>query len=313
MTTLQRFKSNGAIVASTTQIDSLGDIVHYLNFHEFDQATHRNAQTHPLYVNGSRVQASYFNYTISSRFQPIRNIKTGYTEAYEAFLVVNVLHGSHRPLAPLSAFDLHFDQAGITYIDRLARTVHTLNFLAQGGKTRLHLNVHPLHLTAVKQDHGRVFEGILQQCGIETSQVVLEVQEHAVPHRDTLRDALQEWQSKGYQIAFDKVGTEHQDFDALFGLAPNFIKLDSRLLDAAVQDGSTYADLQAAIERAHARHISVIATGIETAEQLDTARQLGVIRLQGFLLGRPAPAIDQDEAGETRKRATYSRDKSVVS
>lgn len=282
-----------------THLHALSDLVHYLNFHEFHQAPHRNAQTHPLYVSAGSVQASYFNYIISSRFQPIRNIRSGQIDAHDALLVVNKLHGDHRPLVPLSAFQLHFDQAGITYIDRLARTVNTLNFLAQGGETQLHLNVHPLHLIAVQKDHGRVFEGILRQCGVETSRIVLEVQEHAIENRQFLHDAIQDWQSRGYRIALDNVGRHHCDIEKLLSLSPDILKLDQRLLNDVASGAIALAHIRDHLAQASAQGIKVIATGIETVDQLDLALQLGITRLQGFLLGKPTFTLEHDDARDS--------------
>lgn len=294
---------------SKTNTEALREIVHYLNQHEFQQASHRNAQFHPLYVTALKVKATYFNYKLSSRFQPIFNLRNGRTEAHEAFINVKPLSGGTlaEALTPNSVFLLPFDQAGITYIDRLARTANTLNFLAQNdslahtggfadkGSQQLHLNVHPLLLTAVKSDHGKVFEGILHQCGIETSQITLEVSEYAIPDKDLLADAIKAWQERGYRIAIDNFGRIHQDSAAIVKFAPDVIKLDRRFLAEAEGDATLLTPLQALLERAGEQDIDVIATGVETAIQLDFVRQLGIGMAQGYLLGKPAGFIDTDE------------------
>jgi hypothetical protein len=56
----------------------------------------------------------------------------------------------------------------VMHFDRLCRTLHALNFLAQrqhaGGY--LQLAVHPRHLLAVPSQHGLVYEAILKRCGL---------------------------------------------------------------------------------------------------------------------------------------------------
>ena len=49
------------------------------------------------------------------------------------------------------------------------------------------------------------------------------------------------------------------------------------------------AFLTATIERAHARHISVVAEGVETVELWRAMKEMGVDAAQGFLVARPLP------------------------
>lgn len=283
---------------SSSQIEALHEIVHYLNLHEFHQASHRNAQFHPLYVTALKVKATYFNYKLSSTFQPVRNIRTGLTEAHEAFINIKPITGSApiEPLSPNAIFLLPFDQAGITYIDRLARTVNTLNFLAQDGKHQLHLNVHPNHLRAVSGDHGKVFEGILRQCGIDTAQITLEVPEYAVHDKSLLQDALRAWQEKGYRIAIDNFGRDHHDSSRLEDLRPDTVKIDRNFLIATEKSAAHHEALNALLRQSELQGFEIIATGIETPSQLDFVRQLGIEKVQGYLLGRPAGFIDTEES-----------------
>ena len=57
------------------------------------------------------------------------------------------------------------------------------------------------------------------------------------------------------------------------------------------------------VELARKLELDVIAEGIETAAQLDALRDLGVELGQGFLLGRPAPALSGRFRRETAWRS----------
>jgi EAL domain-containing protein (putative c-di-GMP-specific phosphodiesterase class I) len=52
--------------------------------------------------------------------------------------------------------------------------------------------------------------------------------------------------------------------------------------------------LRALQELANHWHASVVAEGVETAEQLAVIRELGMGSGQGYLLGRPAPGRQAD-------------------
>ena len=57
---------------------------------------------------------------------------------------------------------------------------------------------------------------------------------------------------------------------------------------------------------ARALDLKTVAEGVETPEQLETLKTVGVDELQGYLLGRPMPAADFQrllEAGQQEQTA----------
>ena len=71
-------------------------------------------------------------------------------------------------------------------------------------------------------------------------------------------------------------------------LYPDVIKLDLRLLDE--RDPEDVARIVTAVgAEAERRHATVLAEGIDSEEQLATARAAGATLGQGYLLGEPAP------------------------
>ncbi len=55
-------------------------------------------------------------------------------------------------------------------------------------------------------------------------------------------------------------------------------------------DTKARAVIRALVDLAHAHDLTVVAEGVETAEQLEIIRELGCDKAQGFLLGRPMTA-----------------------
>lgn len=264
--------------------EAVGDLLAYLNQREFTDGGGDRGDR-PLYADGERIHARYAGWRLDTLFQPIVDLNEGDAIGHEALLRVHTPNGT---LAPEVLFQQRADVAGITYLDRLARTLHALNFLVRELRGALHLNVHPHHLLAVSTDHGRVFEGILRQCGLAPEQIVLEVAEHAIREKQRLRHAIAAWQGKGYRIAIDNFGCGHTQLARVLNLAPDIIKLDRRLLSAAELQPRSRQTLAELSIRAGVRDIRVIATGIETAAQLALVKELRFGLGQGFLLGMPA-------------------------
>jgi EAL domain-containing protein (putative c-di-GMP-specific phosphodiesterase class I) len=273
---------------AATRTAALSGVLEYLNTREFA----RHAAGEPtLFSHQDRIRAHYASFSLDSLFQPLFDFQQRRIIGHEALLASVTNNGTSavgNVLSPERVFTLAANE-DITFVDRLARTLHALNFLLQDASGMLHLNVHPHHLLAVSADHGRVFEGILKQCGLDTRRIVLEIPEYAVPEKRRLADAIAAWQEKGYQIAIDNVGREPLQVSRLRKLKPRYLKLDRQLLQQALLDRRRLGTLSNAVAVAMADGISVIGTGIESRSQLDVLHELGVAIGQGYLFGRPQP------------------------
>lgn len=282
-------------MSSTEAVD---DIINYLNRREFGSnlSPAGGAHDRPLYSTGQYIHADYAGLRLGSLFQPIIAAGGDATiVGFEALLAAETVSGFTplgTALAPQSIFALPHSREEIIALDRLARTLHALNFLVQDQGADLHLNVDPHHLVAVNGDHGQVFEQILRQCGLDPTAIILEVPEHRIRDKTRLRTAIASWQSRGYRIAIDNFEQTTQ-WQRVLGLNPDFVKLDRKLLQDATGNNRQRDAIERFIGRARTAGIAVIATGIESSAQYDLACEVGATRLQGFLLGRPAPSCDQ--------------------
>ena len=129
--------------------------------------------------------------------------------------------------------------------------------------------------------------GLLQ--GVEDlSRVVVEVTEHeAVGNYPVLRRTLTELRRRGARIAVDDTGAGFASLRHVLMLQPDVVKLDTSL-SRAVHDDERQQKLVTAL-LTFAREVGsvVLAEGIETEEQLEALRDLGVPLGQGWHLGVP--------------------------
>ena len=128
--------------------------------------------------------------------------------------------------------------------------------------------------------------------GTNWSRVVLEITEYtSVEDYDMLNAALAPLKERGARIAVDDVGSGFAQLRQILNVEPEIIKCDIELSRGVIEDRRCRAMLAALVSFARESGSVVVAEGIETYEQMDALRDLGVDYGQGYLLGRPtAPA-----------------------
>jgi EAL domain-containing protein (putative c-di-GMP-specific phosphodiesterase class I)/putative methionine-R-sulfoxide reductase with GAF domain len=119
--------------------------------------------------------------------------------------------------------------------------------------------------------------------------VVVELTEQeAVEDYDGLRRDLAPWLARGVRIAIDDAGAGYSSLRHVIELTPDFLKLDRELVRDLDRDRNRRALVGAMAAFAAEVGTSVIAEGVETAEELEVLRDAEVDLVQGYLLARPA-------------------------
>ena len=225
---------------------------------------------------------------LHSYYQPVFEARGLQPFAHEALL---------RPRKPgdtdfsssLEALNSPTTAQAAIYLDRLCRVVHAMNFVRQQpGAQHLFLNVSPQHLQSVAHNHGEAFEALLQLCGLRPQQVVLEILESSVENLELLQTAVQSWRQRGFQIAIDDFGCQHSNFDRLWKMTPDIVKLDRQLVQQAAQNPRAALILPKLIDMVHDLGARVVCEGVETAAQHQQCMDAGADLLQGYYYARPA-------------------------
>lgn len=118
--------------------------------------------------------------------------------------------------------------------------------------------------------------------------VVVEITEHAAVTRyDDIRTALVPLRERGVRLAVDDTGAGYASFNHVLRLRPDIIKLDRSLLMDIGHDPARRAVVTAVVLMALELGASVTGEGVETTDELEVLRMLGVDAVQGHLLSRP--------------------------
>ncbi|HYA87317.1 MAG TPA: EAL domain-containing protein, partial [Nitrospirota bacterium] len=112
----------------------------------------------------------------------------------------------------------------------------------------------------------------------------------AVVAVDRTIDCLHELAAKGLRISIDDFGTGYASLNNLKRLPFQRLKIDQTFVKDIANDPDDRAIVGAVTAMAHQMKISVIAEGVETAEQLSCLTETRCDEAQGYFFNRAMPA-----------------------
>jgi EAL domain-containing protein (putative c-di-GMP-specific phosphodiesterase class I) len=130
---------------------------------------------------------------------------------------------------------------------------------------------------------------IIVRHGLDPRRIVLELTEReAVEDIERLRRAVEDCRVAGIRVAADDVGSGNAGLRLLSQLRFDIVKIDLSLVQGGTRQDQSLEVVRTLSDLADRWGALVVAEGIETAEQLQVVRSLGIGAGQGYLLGRPS-------------------------
>jgi len=128
---------------------------------------------------------------------------------------------------------------------------------------------------------------------VDPKRVVLEITENAAAgDYEEVSEAVGELRANGVRIAIDDTGSGSVSFNSLFDVHADIIKIDIDVTHGIASDPMKEAMASALKGLADRLGAMSLAEGIETEEELNLLRGVGVQAGQGYLFGRPEPVPD---------------------
>jgi diguanylate cyclase (GGDEF)-like protein/PAS domain S-box-containing protein len=132
---------------------------------------------------------------------------------------------------------------------------------------------------------------VLAQTGLSSSYLELEITESIMVSKDRDTEAaLEALRALGVGFAIDDFGTGYASFDYLKRLPVRTLKLDGSFVRGVCENVDDVAIVAASVSLARSLGLSVVAEGVETAEQHARLKSLGCDDCQGFYIFRPLTA-----------------------
>jgi diguanylate cyclase (GGDEF)-like protein len=143
-----------------------------------------------------------------------------------------------------------------------------------------------------RDDFADTVAQILTETGQPGEMLVLELTESIVMH-DFTESARQMERLKrlGVRIAIDDFGTGYSSLSYLHRLPIDVLKIDRSFIEQLHDADSTGPIVEAVLSMAHTLGLSVVAEGVETAEQLNTLQLGGCDLIQGYFFSRPLQPV----------------------
>lgn len=132
---------------------------------------------------------------------------------------------------------------------------------------------------------------VLAQHEIPAHYLEFELTESATMHEpEKAARVLYELDEMGFSLTIDDFGTGYSSLSHLRNLPLNALKIDKSFVANIAENGSELAIARSTIALAHNLGMRVVAEGVETPEQWEILIANGCDEMQGYMIGRPAPA-----------------------
>lgn len=132
----------------------------------------------------------------------------------------------------------------------------------------------------------------LTSTGVSPDVLVLELTHPPEAESPAVAANLQMLRTMGVMLAVDESSMGPEAITQLRTLRIGEMRIAPEICHGAPVNADDRATLSSIVGLARALGVVTVATGIQNAEQFDTARNLGVDRAQGALLGSPVPLAE---------------------
>jgi EAL domain-containing protein (putative c-di-GMP-specific phosphodiesterase class I)/CheY-like chemotaxis protein len=117
----------------------------------------------------------------------------------------------------------------------------------------------------------------------------------AIEDYAVFRRLLDEFREKGIEVAIDDAGSGYASLEAIAALSPDYLKITKGLVSTLAAEPIKQDLVKMLVDLAGKIGAKTIAEGIETVEEFETCRDLGIDLLQGYYLAHPQ---EEPESGD---------------
>lgn len=228
-------------------------------------------------------------------YQPILSLENGDLCGFEALLRWD--HPELGPVEPETFIEIAEETGDIVAIGEwvLRQACNQLVAWkkANPGPDDLYMNVNMSKRQVAQPGITESLSKIFRSTGVDPTDIKLEITESVImDDRQEITSVLDDIRSLGVQLAMDDFGTGHSSLSCLHRFPIDVLKIDREFIKNLDQRIEYTAVIQAIVILAHTLDISVVAEGLETAEQVAQLQALECDSAQGYYFAKPLTARD---------------------
>src|SRR5690554_825689 len=230
-------------------------------------------------------------------YQPQLNLNSGEITSVEA--LIRWQHPHRGLLAPAEFIPLAEESGRITDIGSWVVMAACRQLAAWKGTHFEHLRV-AVNLSGRELDNEHLVDHIrdaLNAEGIPPERLEVELTEEIfIQNIERNRDQLSRLHDLGVHLAIDDFGVGYSSLAYLRDFPVDLLKIDRSFITEVTLRHDDAVITRAVINLAHNLGLRVVAEGVETQAQLELLRGQGCNMAQGYLISRPVPAAELEQA-----------------
>ncbi len=231
------------------------------------------------------------DYILTSVFQPILSVPHRRAVGFEGLIRARSVENNHE-CSPLDLFSQARTSVEHLALDRLCRSLHVHNFRQSGINDEwLFLNLDSQCL-ATEKPHPGFMSNLFSLSEMRPEHVVIEILESEINDRAYLKSLIAHFRSMGCLIAIDDFGAGHSNFDRIWELEPDIVKIDRNLIERAETSSKVKRILKGIVTLIHEAGSLVVIEGIENEKQALIAIEANADMVQGFYFAKPSTKVN---------------------
>ncbi|WP_144461025.1 EAL domain-containing protein [Siminovitchia fortis] len=217
-------------------------------------------------------------------FQPIYDLENSRKVGYEALLRAKTYPN------PELTFQMAKKENQLYELDSrsIQKAVFSFNEVRPSGEYEcLFLNAFPS--TILNPSFPAFLNRMMAGTNLKKQRIVLEISESEVIE-DLLdfKQRISELRQDGFLIAIDDIGTGYSNVESIIELEPDYLKLDRYFAQDLHMSQGKQEFISVFKNYCEKTKSGLILEGVETEEELQAAKALGISIAQGYFLGKPA-------------------------
>lgn len=155
------------------------------------------------------------------------------------------------------------------------------------------VNINVSYIQVMKSDVFSDIMSVIDKYSLQPSCIGIELTESGYLDSSTHFNHLwRKLKDNGVYVILDDFGTGYSNLHCLSDLKPNYIKIDRTFTLKALRNKYDYELMTYIIDMAHSLGLKLCIEGVETSDDLRQLREPGADYIQGYLFGKPYPAVE---------------------